>query len=159
PFQHRPKEQAHPGLSWRVAILPYLGEDKLYKQFKLDEPWDSEHNKKLIEKMPKVYAPPQGVEAKPGHTFDRMFDGPGTMFRMKTLAAVPDGKSNTLMVVEAGEPVIWTKPDELPYDADKPLPKLGGHFPTGFNALFGDGSVRFIRKGIDEKVLRALITA
>src|SRR4051794_14898536 len=41
-----------PILSWRVAILPYIEEDALPRQFKLDEPWDSENNKKLIEKMP-----------------------------------------------------------------------------------------------------------
>src|SRR5947207_1926384 len=46
-----------PLLSWRVAILPFIDEDDLYKQFKLDEPWDSENNKKLIEKLPKTYAP------------------------------------------------------------------------------------------------------
>src|SRR5262245_59728137 len=45
-----------PLLSWRVAILPYIEEDALYRQFKLDEPWDSPHNKKLIAKMPKIYA-------------------------------------------------------------------------------------------------------
>src|SRR5207253_5726964 len=45
-----------PLLSWRVALLPYLEQDNLYKQFKLDEPWDSEHNKKLIARMPKVFA-------------------------------------------------------------------------------------------------------
>src|SRR5207247_2011049 len=36
------------GLSWRVALLPFLEQDNLFKQFKLDEPWDSENNKKLI---------------------------------------------------------------------------------------------------------------
>ena len=34
-------------LSWRVAILPYIEQEALYKQFKLDEPWDSDTNKKL----------------------------------------------------------------------------------------------------------------
>src|SRR5687768_11208075 len=37
-----------PGLSWRVAILPMLGEEPLYKEFHLDEPWDSPHNKPLV---------------------------------------------------------------------------------------------------------------
>ena len=55
-------KKGKPLLSWRVAILPQLGYQNLYEQFKLDEPWDSEHNKKLLEKMPKVYAP---VGAKP----------------------------------------------------------------------------------------------
>src|SRR5262249_49752206 len=44
-----------PLLSWRVAILPYIGEAALYREFKLDEPWDSAHNRKLIAKMPKLY--------------------------------------------------------------------------------------------------------
>src|SRR5262249_51556565 len=57
-------KQGKPLLSWRVAILPYVEQDNLYKQFKLDEPWDSEHNKKLIAQMPKVYALPR--DPKPG---------------------------------------------------------------------------------------------
>ena len=47
-----------PLLSWRVHILPYLEQDNLFKQFKLDEPWDSEHNKALIAKMPDIYRSP-----------------------------------------------------------------------------------------------------
>ena len=69
-----------------------------------------------------------------------------------------DGTSNTLMVAEAAEPVIWTKPDDLAFDPDKPLPKLGGHFPGGFNAAFMDGSVRFLHQTMSEKTLKALIT-
>jgi len=53
-------------LSWRVAILPFIEHDDLYKQFKLDEPWDSEHNKKLIEKMPRTFAP-AGSQAEKDH--------------------------------------------------------------------------------------------
>ena len=51
-------KRGKPLLSWRVLILPYLEQDALFKEFKLDEPWDSEHNKKLLKKMPKVYAIP-----------------------------------------------------------------------------------------------------
>lgn len=63
------------GLSWRVQLLPYLSDEAardLYKKFKLDEAWDSEHNKKLLESMPKVYAPVRG-EAAPGTTFYQGF--------------------------------------------------------------------------------------
>src|SRR5262249_50595397 len=28
-----------PLLSWRVALLPYLEQEALYREFKLDEPW------------------------------------------------------------------------------------------------------------------------
>src|SRR5262249_27007034 len=44
-----------PLLSWRVAILPYIEQEKLYAQFHLDEPWDSEHNMKLLNQMPSLY--------------------------------------------------------------------------------------------------------
>src|SRR5262249_55645747 len=47
-----------PLLSWRVALLPYLGEWDLYRKFKLDEPWDSPHNKALLPLMPEIYACP-----------------------------------------------------------------------------------------------------
>src|SRR5262249_18903195 len=47
--------QGKPLLSWRVQLLPYLEQTNLYNQFKLDEPWDSPHNKKLIAKMPPIY--------------------------------------------------------------------------------------------------------
>ena len=49
------------GLSWRVALLPYLGYRNLYEQFRHDEPWDSPHNRKLIAKMPPVYESQAGL--------------------------------------------------------------------------------------------------
>src|SRR5205823_6071723 len=61
------------GLSWRVAILPFIEQDALYREFKLDEPWDSDHNKKLIAKMPKVFAPPAGEKVAAGYTYYQMF--------------------------------------------------------------------------------------
>jgi hypothetical protein len=69
-----------PLYSWRVLLLPYLGEDGLYRQFHLDEPWDSPHNKQLLGLMPKVFAdpatPPGGIEV----TRYQVFDGPGAAF-------------------------------------------------------------------------------
>src|SRR6266487_3289226 len=99
-----------PLLSWRVVILPYIEEDNLYKQFKLDEPWDSDHNKTLIAKMPKIYAPIR-VKAKEGETYYQVFTGEKAIFGPKKLpripASIPDGTGNTGMVFEAGQPVIW----------------------------------------------------
>jgi Protein of unknown function (DUF1559) len=147
-----------PGLSWRVLLLPYLEENELYPQFKLDQPWDSEHNKKLIDKMPKVFAPVRGKVEK-GETFYQSFSGkhgflqPGGI----VIAGITDGTSNTLMVAEAAKPVIWTKPDDLEFDGDT-LPKLGGMFDGDFHVAFCDGSVRKLPKKLDADVLKALIT-
>jgi hypothetical protein len=149
-----------PLLSWRVHLLPYLEEDELYKQFKMDEPWDSENNKKLIEKMPKIFAPTR-VKAKPGETYYRGFGDDGLFPRGQrvTVAGVTDGTSNTICVIDAGEPVIWTKPDtDIPVDPKVALPKLGAMIDDDFYCVMCDGSIRTIKRAIDEKVLRALIS-
>ena len=44
--------------SWRVAILPFLNQVDLYKQYQLSEPWDSESNLKVLSQMPPVYRDP-----------------------------------------------------------------------------------------------------
>jgi RNA polymerase sigma factor (sigma-70 family) len=149
-------------LSWRVEILPFLGEaeGELYKQFHLDEPWDSPHNKKLLPRMPRVYAPPGATAREPYSTFYQVFVGPHAAFEqhlgMRVPADFTDGMSQTLLIVEAGSAVPWTKPEDLPFAAD-PLPELGGLFPSLFNAAFADGSVWPLSKKLDADTLRRLI--
>ena len=149
-----------PLLSWRVAILPFVEEQPLYNKFKLDEPWDSENNKALIEKMPKLYAPLR-VKAKAGETFYQTFTGEGTLFvrhaPVYKISNIPDGTSNTGLVFEAGEPVIWSKPADMVFDEKKALPKLGGLFDGECNVAMCDGSVIRMKKDPDEKILRYLI--
>jgi Protein of unknown function (DUF1559) len=146
-----------PLLSWRVQILPYIEQDQLYKQFKLDEPWDSEHNKKLIDKMPELFAPVRG-KADPGMTFYQAFGGSNGWLKKgaKIPASFPDGTSNTFVCAEAAKPVIWTKPDDLVFDGKK-VPALGGMFDGKFHAGFGDGHVERFRKGVDPDILKLLI--
>jgi hypothetical protein len=151
-----------PLLNWRVAILPFLGEEALFKEFKLDEPWDGDHNRKLISKMPRVYAPVRGTTKESGMTYYQVFNGPDAPFNgmigPRAPSAFQDGMAATFLVVEGGEPVTWTSPRDVDYDAKKPLPKLGGLFPEGFHAAMGDGVVRFVPRGADEKAIRATIT-
>ncbi len=71
---------------------------------------------------------------------------------------ITDGTSYTIMLVEAKREIPWTKPEDIPYDPDKPLPQLGGYFEGGFHVAMADGSVHFLSSNVSEKVLRALIT-
>ena len=152
-----------PLLSWRVAILPYLEAKSLYDQFHLDEPWDSPHNKPLAEKMPPLFTCPSG-KPQPGMTPYRVVVGSGAAFEGRegrSIAEFTDGTSLTGLVVEAREAVPATKPDEeIPLgDYLKALmEQLGSPHPCGFNLLFTDGSVRFLKRSIDPKLLRALFT-
>ena len=158
------------GLSWRVAILPFIEQDGLYKQFKLNEPWDSENNKKLIPLMPRMLAAP-GKEPNDGLTYYRSFTGEGTAFPPPKngqagkpamglkLSGFADGTSNTAVVAEAGDPVTWTKPDELVYTPGGTLPRVGGIFGNGFHVVLGDGSTRFVKPTVSPETLKAMITA
>lgn len=150
-----------PLLSWRVLLLPYLGENELYQQFKLDEPWDSPHNKKLLSKMPAVYRVPAQKGKEEESTYYQVFTGKGTPFNGKkgmAIDAFKDGISSTILTIEANKAVPWTKPADLEFDADKPLPKLGGSFKDGYCCGLGDGSARFIPRDTSDAVLRPYIT-
>src|SRR5262249_21519211 len=118
-------------LSWRVQILPFLEQEALYQKFRLDEPWDSPHNLHLMKEMPQVYTrAPWRVTEAPFATHYQVFAGPGTAFEGDgpTWDDFPDGRGNTLLVVEAAEAVPWTKPADLDYSPKLPVPQLGlGH--------------------------------
>jgi len=153
-----------PLLSWRVLILPYIEQGELFKEFKLDEPWDSAHNLKLLPRMPGTYAPPPGKRSKvpPYYTVCHVFVGKGAAFEgtegLWLKEDFPDGTSNTILVIEAGEPVPWTKPEDIPFDPAGPLPALKCLFNDVFRVGIADGSVRFIPRNISEASLRAAIT-
>ena len=151
--------------SWRVALLPYLDQMDLYKQYRFDEPWDSPANLEVLKKMPDAYRNP-GDPPDSTNTSYFVLVGPGTVFSEEgakpPLGGMPmqeirDGTANTIMAVEAKRSVPWTKPEDLPYDPQKPLPELGGHFEGGFLAALCDGSVHFLSKDLEEAVLRMLI--
>jgi hypothetical protein len=151
-------------LSWRVHILPYIDQQPLYDEFHLDEPWDSEHNKKLIAKIPPVYVQPTHADlAKDGKTVYLAPVGKGLAFEgtegMK-IQNFRDGTSNTILLVEAHRDaaVIWTKPDDLKVDPQNPLKSLRSALVGGFHVLMCDGAVRFISDNIEAAVLNSLFT-
>jgi hypothetical protein len=148
-------QQGKPLLSWRVAILPYLSEGALYNEFKLDEPWDSKHNLKLLTRMPRMFAAPEvlkgdaaSLSAK-GMTFYQGVVGKGAAFEPGRRLRFPDfadGTSQIIMLVEAATPVPWTKPEDVAYAAKGPAPKLGGLFEAVVHVALADGGVRAIRR-------------
>jgi prepilin-type processing-associated H-X9-DG protein len=157
-------KDGQPLLSWRVHILPFIEQTALYNEFHLDEPWDSEHNKKLIPRMPKIYAGLSVAANQEGKTRILAPVGPAMMFtgtqQPVQMKEVTDGTSNTILAVEAlpEQAVVWTKPDDLKIDPKGPIKGLLDDRSTGFNALFADGSVHFLSAKIDAKVLYALFT-
>jgi len=170
-----------PLLSWRVHIVPYLDDTNLYREFKLDEPWNSPHNTRLLQRIPDAYRHPRQTSESGNKTCFRGFSNPGAVFErrpprnlalpllggpvadMKTrfsFANLKDPLSETFLVVEAEELVEWTKPDDLDASPDKPFPKLGAPRRRGesFGSVRCDGSVRWLPIATDETMLRALVS-
>jgi prepilin-type processing-associated H-X9-DG protein len=149
--------------SWRVELLPYLEQADLYNEYKMNEPWDSPANRKVLEACPKIFTFP-GSEA--GNTNSAYFalTGPETIMPAEGkgvgIATITDGTSNTIALVETQRDIPWTKPEDIPFDSKQATPKLGGFYPesAGFNVAFADGSVKFIKDSINTFLLRALIT-
>jgi prepilin-type processing-associated H-X9-DG protein len=157
-------KQNKPLLSWRVHILPYLGEVGLYNEFHFNEPWDSDHNKKLIARMPAVYRCPGQKSLGAGKTTYLAPVGKATMFtgdpKGLRFTDVVDGTSFTIFIVDADDKhaVTWTKPEDLKYDPEQPLAGLIGRHKGVVPVLFVDGSVHFLRDTINKKTLQALFT-
>ncbi|QDU19329.1 DUF1559 family PulG-like putative transporter [Urbifossiella limnaea] len=155
-------------LSWRVELLPYLEQQAVYNQVKRDEAWDSPANKQLAMTQMKVFMSPNAtnvqVEGGYGVSHYRGVKGKGMAFdpAVKSLnfAGFTDGLSNTIMVVESGDPVAWMKPDDLLIPEKGAIPRFDTPGRPGqFSALFGDGSVRWInRAGLSDADLRAYFT-
>jgi len=157
-------QNGKPLLSWRVHLLPYLNLDqqKLYEQFHLDEPWDSEHNKQLISQMPDVFACPSADLRAAGKTTYLLPTGPNAVFQVSEgvrFRDIADGLSNTVMIVDAApaRAVDWTKPQDIEIDQKRPLDGLGGQHEKTFAAAFCDGSVHQLPTDIALQTLRWLL--
>jgi hypothetical protein len=164
PAQANVGPDGKPLLSWRVHILPFMGQNELYKQFHLDEPWDSEHNRALIGKMPTVYhSPISKNKTSTGLTNYLVPCGPGTVFENFKPTKIPeitDGTSATILALEVDDDlaVIWTKPEDWTFNADSPLKGLGHFYGTPvILSAFCDGSVHTLSTSIKPDLFRNLI--
>jgi hypothetical protein len=166
PPQRLVDEKGKPLHSWRVLILPYLGGGQLYNQFRLDEPWDSEHNIKLTAQMPDVFRSPDDSAEMTAVGKTRfvaplsdnsMFGHRGDSARIRDIT---DGTSNTLMVVQAAtkNAVIWTKPDDLVLSQDRPLFEQIAGDADGFTACSCDGVAHYLNRNVTEEAMRSLVS-
>ena len=110
--------------------------------------------------MPAALADPEEAPST-GLTHFVLPVGKGLMFdgeKGVRMADITDGTSRTIMAVEADKSVIWTKPDDLDVDLEKPSNGLGHLRPNGFFAVFVDCHIKLISDSIDPATLKALFT-
>lgn len=147
-----------PLLSWRVTILPFLGYDRLYQEFHFDEPWDSPHNIKLLERMPSVFRNPMNPAVKGTTTYMvPVGEGVGLGVDGIGIRKITDGTSNTIAVLDVDPKfgVPWTKPDDFDI---KLMAESTWIRQEGSSVGFFDGSVRNLPLISDLELLEALMT-
>jgi hypothetical protein len=135
-----------PLLSWRVLLLPYLGEEKLYNRFHLDEPWDSRHNIQLVPKMPAVFGTSINPDQGPTSYF-RVITGKGALFdgcQGVSMKAVRQ-PAQRLLIVKAKKAVPWSKAEELTLPEKGDFLQVGEH--NELPAAFADGTAELLYTG------------
>ena len=148
------QEFEHP-YSWRVAILPYIGQQQLFDEYRFDEAWDSDNNSALLKKMPDIYRSPYASADQPtGHSnmlgFATERGGLG-LKSGETISSFKDGLSNTILIVETARSVPWTKPEDLTEPSVQPIPGQ----PLRF--ALADGSLGQMNP-VDQDKLEKMIT-
>ncbi len=142
-----------PLYSWRVLLLPYLEEQALYDEFDLNASWDSDHNKPLLEKMPKVYASPfhrRSKEARGKTPYLAVVDkyAERTVLRPtvgRPFREVTDGLSNSVMLIDDPARLVeWTKPEDIDPLYLLALSPIRENEMHGIHVLRGDGSYTFV---------------
>lgn len=156
--------------SWRVLLLPFLGEAELYAEYRFDEPWNGPHNSKLIARRPDVFACPAG---------DRMDEGVANYLAVVgrrsawpeylslRISDVRDGTTNTILLVESADsPIKWTEPIDLTekqflkwHEATSAPSCCSRHSgPAPRRILLADGSIRGVQDSIAPSTLGGLLT-
>ena len=153
----------YPRMSWRVAILPRLGYEKLFKQYQPDEPWDSASNKLVLAQIPPEFQSPERRDNKTNYLVPlasfAAFGGAGRLHR----STFEDPQDSTVILVEAddSQAVEWTRPDDLLVEVAPNISlrsQLGSLRGDGFFAVLANGRVCRIKSQVNDLSLKALFT-
>lgn len=150
--------------SWRVLILPYLGEQALYQRYDLTQPWNSPSNMQLLNQIPDVF---KDDSSNRGHTMVVAITGPGTLFPPTgsgTYNSVAKPASHVVVVAEmARSNILWTEPRDLSITNMRfelnnfSQPSIRAQHSAGPHVLTLDGSSHWLRSDVPEHLVRSLL--
>jgi prepilin-type processing-associated H-X9-DG protein len=163
-----PDKNGRPKHSWRVLLLPYLGQQDLYDRYRFDEPWDSPHNRTITDLAIGLYQCPAEAATKQPLTNYMMVVGPHTISsgsESRKIAEITDGLANTIMLVEVADSATWwAEPNDLHFDRlsyainGSKRQGISSAHPHGANVAFCDGTVRFLEDSTNPQLVKALLT-
>lgn len=165
-------DSGKPMHSWRVLILPFIDERKLYEQYDFSEPWNGPNNSRL--KMPdnfcdKFHCPSGELSSTSSETEYVVVTGEPTPFpgaKASTMKQFTDGLENTILLVEiTNSNIHWMEPRDLEFDSmsfqvnDSHQPSISAPHPLGPVVVFADGITGYrIHNSLRPETLKGLLT-
>ena len=164
--------------SWRAIILPFVESSPLNGQYRMNEPWSSPFNTKLISHRFGDYCRcPLNRELEEKLTEYLAVVGDRAVLctdRGRTVSDITDGTSKTIMLIEVPhKKVNWAEPRDLtmleaieflsnpPNSNDYGHPMSEGCFykpSRGVHVAFADGWTRLLKLPISRKHAEGLLT-
>jgi prepilin-type processing-associated H-X9-DG protein len=154
--------------SWRVLLLPYLGQQDLYDRYRFEEPWNSDNNRAITDLSIGLFQCPAQPATKEPTTNYMMVVGPHTISdgpESRKIAEITDGLAHTILVVEVADSAVWwTEPEDLHFDQmtfrinGGKRQEISSYHPQGANVAFCDGSVRLLNNSMNPQLVKAMTT-
>ena len=158
--------------SWRVLILPFIGEQAVYDIYDFDEPWNGPKNRKLWSYSGIFACPSEGKDYRQPRTSYLAVVGDSTCWTSsgRKLREITDGPESTVLLVEHHSDIHWFEPRDLPLEeALQVLPSFEdrgtGHTREDFFAKYysrgiawADGNTGFVKPGIGRATWSAMLT-
>ncbi len=151
-----------PWHSWRVIILPQLGYQDLYGEYRFSEPWNGPNNRKLASRIPAEYQYPYC--AKPERTQIKYLGiaNPHTAWMGPTALRKQDVEypDSTVFLVEAANSTIdWMEPRELSIteflNAEAATAPASRFQPENYLVIMMGGQVHHVSNNQDPNLLRS----
>jgi type II secretory pathway pseudopilin PulG len=155
-----------PLLSWRVALLPFLERNDVYRRIDQTKPWNDAANDSATATPIHGYACPSDASVIQATSYFAVVD-PRTIWRHDQTEgpkAATDSLSATILLIEAfGRNTAWAAPIDLTFDEARRLLTTAsdrdpGH-QGGRHVVFADGTVGFVGTPLDLAAADALLTS
>lgn len=145
--------------SGRASMLPFLEQNNLFQQLRLDEPWDSKHNRQFSE-----FGVPQFGMSPDGKATVRFPVFPDSLWDDKNAGSgfgdITDGTSNTIFAIDAPPEaaVSWADPSPWKISTTNPMKDVFGDRDEVAVSMM-DGSTRVLKKAeMTNEKLKAMLT-
>ncbi len=145
--------------------MPYIEQDRLFKAYRFDEPWNGPNNSRLADQMPKTFAFSGAHRVGLTTTNYLAVVGaetlwPGAAPRKKR--EIKDGTDTTILIVENnGLGIHWMEPRDLKFTTmDFGFDSLNGvsSWYVSPSVVTADTSVRTLSRMMTPESLRAALT-